>query len=256
MLKKTHASFGDNILNISLTNSWEKLNDKQLKYICYLLVRFDAITAKTYLFIRFSGIKIHKKTNEGWHCSLKLSTFRRVHFYLENCQIQSFIHQLDFIEESNDRPVRLSQILWYKAAHPLLRGVSFQDYITLENLYQGYLHTNNSELLQTMATILYSTQDRLLRIRYTEEERLSVFLWYTSVKNHFSKVFRFFFSPTGEDGGIPNMIEVMNSEIRALTGGDITKENEILNMDCWRALTELNEKARETQEYNAQYGKE
>ena len=46
----------------------------------------------------------------------------------------------------------------------------------------------------------------------------------------------------------------MNAEIRALTGGDITKENQVLSMDCWRALTELNEKARETQEYNEKYG--
>ena len=47
----------------------------------------------------------------------------------------------------------------------------------------------------------------------------------------------------------------MNAEIRALTGGDITKENQVLSMDCWRALTELNEKAREAQEWNEKYGR-
>ena len=35
----------------------------------------------------------------------------------------------------------------------------------------------------------------------------------------------------------------MNMQIRALTGGDITKEKEVLKMDCWRALTELDAKA-------------
>ena len=35
----------------------------------------------------------------------------------------------------------------------------------------------------------------------------------------------------------------MNTQIRALTGGDITKEKEVLEMDCWRALTELEAKA-------------
>ena len=31
----------------------------------------------------------------------------------------------------------------------------------------------------------------------------------------------------------------MNAQIRALTGGDITKEEAVLSMDTWRALTEL-----------------
>lgn len=35
--------------------------------------------------------------------------------------------------------------------------------------------------------------------------------------------------------------------IRALTGGDITKEERILKMDTWRALTELDAKARESE---------
>ena len=37
----------------------------------------------------------------------------------------------------------------------------------------------------------------------------------------------------------------MNAQIRALTGGDITKEREVLKMDCWRALTELDAKAKD-----------
>lgn len=34
----------------------------------------------------------------------------------------------------------------------------------------------------------------------------------------------------------------MNAQIRALTGGDVTKERAVLQMDCWRALTELDAK--------------
>ena len=40
----------------------------------------------------------------------------------------------------------------------------------------------------------------------------------------------------------------MNAQIRALTKGDVTKEKEILAMDCWRALTELDAQAQEYQE--------
>ena len=46
--------------------------------------------------------------------------------------------------------------------------------------------------------------------------------------------------------------EAMASQIRALTKGDITKEKDILAMDTWRALTELNAQAKEYKHLNAQ----
>lgn len=44
--------------------------------------------------------------------------------------------------------------------------------------------------------------------------------------------------------------EAMDAQIRALTKGDITKESEILAMDTWRALTELNAQAKEYKQIN------
>lgn len=46
------------------------------------------------------------------------------------------------------------------------------------------------------------------------------------------------------------MVGAMNAQIRALTGGDITKEEIIRKADVWRALTELDAKAREAEELN------
>ena len=36
---------------------------------------------------------------------------------------------------------------------------------------------------------------------------------------------------------------------RALTDGDITKQQAVFETDCWAALTELDEKAREAEEF-------
>ena len=47
----------------------------------------------------------------------------------------------------------------------------------------------------------------------------------------------------------------MDAQIRALTEGDITKEETIKALPCWRALTELNEKAREAKEFHEKYDK-
>ena len=44
----------------------------------------------------------------------------------------------------------------------------------------------------------------------------------------------------------------MNAQIRALTSGDITKEEAVLSMDTWRALTELDAKAKEVENIKRQ----
>jgi uncharacterized protein YbjQ (UPF0145 family) len=60
-------------------------------------------------------------------------------------------------------------------------------------------------------------------------------------------------------GGTPNigrrLQEAMNAQIRALTKGDITKEKEILALDTWRALTELDAQAREYDEMKKIYNR-
>ena len=49
------------------------------------------------------------------------------------------------------------------------------------------------------------------------------------------------------------LYEAVNSQIRALTKGDVTKEKEVLAIDTWRALTELNALAKEYDDFNKKY---
>lgn len=77
----------------------------------------------------------------------------------------------------------------------------------------------------------------------------------------FARRFSDFFQPASANaenllGSSPNigkqLQESMDAQIRALTKGDITKEKEILSLDTWRALTELNAQAKEYKQINAQ----
>ena len=94
---------------------------------------------------------------------------------------------------------------------------------------------------------------------------MSVFYWFTSVKSLFSRSFPYFFQPVGNvspnnllEEGAPlakRITDAMNAQIRALTKGDVTKEDEVLKMDVWRALTELDALAKEYIDYKRKYGK-
>ena len=172
-------------------------------------------------------------------------------FILTAEQVEQATHALDWLENVPSMPVRISRIGKHRAVKADFEGVPFETFIVCDNLYQGYLATKQDNLLDEMAAHLYESDD----IKLCDKERVSVFYWFASLKGLFAKVFKHFFQPidtaSGADG---NMIEhsgsqyellqnAVNAQIRALTKGDITKEKEVLEMDCWRALTELEAKA-------------
>lgn len=261
MKKKTRPFFGDNRLSFSLPDSWEKLTQKQLYYVLFALTKFDDIQAKTYIFLRLLNIKVLKKTDAGWLCRVRVSLFRRQKFFLQQWEIQHYLYKLDFINDSGVAPVRFEQVGKYAAVDSGLHNLKFKDYIHIENYYQGFLACKEEGLLLDMGKFLYRDKagGYADRLNLNTVQLLSVVMWFSAVKNLFAIKFPCFFQRVNSelesesDNDLPDMEAVMNAEIRALTGGDATKENQVLELDCWRALTELNEKARESQELNKKY---
>jgi hypothetical protein len=81
-----------------------------------------------------------------------------------------------------------------------------------------------------------------------------------SLRLYFAGLFSNFYkpAPTADNGNLlgggqtdiyRQLRDSTNAMIRALTGGDITKEAAIMKMDTWHALTELDAKAREVEEF-------
>lgn len=76
------------------------------------------------------------------------------------------------------------------------------------------------------------------------------------LKTAYTQLFPDLFSRTAPTGNNqPDMRELMLAEIRALTGGDVTKNEAVLHADTMDALAELNAKAREAREMNEHLNK-
>lgn len=140
----------------------------------------------------------------------------------------------------------------------MLHGLSFEDYLCCENHYQGYLYSQDVSQLKALYGFLYKKKPgvrgslKAAFSRIKEYELVSVFLWWGSIKLYFASLFPHFFQPfhqrtDADQPELPDLLGAMNAQIRALTGGDVTKEKEVLQMDCWRALTELDAKAHDIQ---------
>ena len=244
-------------IDLKLPTRWEDLSDKQLRYVFALLAQgFTATEVKAYCLHRWAGLRVLHRYGNVWACK-----HDGLNFVLAAEQVERATHALDWLDSVPTLPVRFAKIGSHRAIDAQFQGVPFETFIVCDNLYQGYLATKQDNLLDELATHLYGTQ----RIRLNEAERVSVFYWFASLKGFLARVFKHFFQPIDNasvDNG--NMFEqeqsqyeilqnAVNAQIRALTKGDITKEKEVLSLDTWRALTELDCQAKEYEEINRKY---
>ena len=241
-------------INITVPKGWHELTQKQLRYLYYLISEgYNSTAIKTLCLFRWSGLRVISRKKGEYYLRLN-----KTEFFVTALQIAEAITSLSWIDDTPSTPVLLEHIGWHRAVRADFQGVPFGTFIACENLYQGFLHTQNEDLLLQMATHLYGSR----RIRLRKAERTSIFYWFASLKNLLSRTFPHFLQAATADSsanmlGTPDigrrLQESMNAQIRALTKGDITKEKEILTFDTWRALTELDAQAKSYEELNKKY---
>ena len=251
-MKKPTKDTGSNILDVTLPTSWGELSDEQLR-IVYDTLSVEASTAGIagILFFALSGLSL-KGSDNGHYIISDGERLMRI----DVDDLGTLTRTLDWVNSLPERPVRLASIGESQAVNADLSGVPFDVYLYCENLYQGYLMTKNSDLLTQMLAKLYKPSPTPVG----EAEQTMMFYWWASLKEHLSKMFPNFFGGSSDNllGNVATPATVrasMNNQIRALTKGDITKEAQVLAMDVWRALTELDAQAKEYDELKRLYKK-
>lgn len=247
----------DGTLQLHAPHSWGELTQDQLRYVLTLLSQgWQEWQVRTYLFARLTGTKVLNCKKDGWLCETATEQGGAVRFFLELWQVQSLCECFDFVFDGRGSDNRLAHIGPYHAVDAELHGFPFINYLVCDNHFQQFLQSGQTtdEPLREMARILYLDADgnEPERIACTPAELMGVFLWFMFVKHHFSEAFPHLFKPA-DPRSETDSTEAMNAQIRALTGGDITKERQIEETDVWRALTELDAKAREAEELNQKF---
>lgn len=249
--KLIRATFLGTEVSVTLPQSWRELTESDL---CRL---YKEMAAHPHQDVRLTGLCV--LADMSFDCTRRDGdkifvmiparsedgkVFRTVH-YLEPEVIGAIMTELDWMLEPGAEPVRLSLMGDHHAVDARLHNLPFGAYLMVENLYQGFVQSGNTEALARIAKILYPGYDGK---KFKQTDVINILNWTIQVKNLFSAMFPNFFKPVTDDGGESSMEEICNYQIRALTGGDITKEEQIKGIDCWRALTELDFKAKEAEE--------
>lgn len=247
----------DGVLHLTCPRSWKEMTQEQLRYALHVIGSglYSSVEGRTLMLLRFTGIEVKEKTPYGWACGVPVALpngkKRKHQFFMQSWQVQDMIKQLAFVDGYETFDVRLESIGGFQAVDGLLHRVMFQDYLNMEKYYQGYLATKQQRYALGLAKLLYPGGVTAI----DDAELTNCVMWFSYVKKQFSKHFRHFFKPAPEGGKSVDWVEQMNAQIRALTDGDITKESAVLEKDCWRALTELDAKAREAEEFRKKYPK-
>lgn len=239
-------------LNLVIPSCFEEMTQRQLFYAMFLLSagKYTPDEIKTMAIIRFAELDISQSGNGSY-----LVVYNKKKYNIRSYQIAEALPAMDWLLDIPETPVHLHFIQKTKALYnDYMHGLPFEKYLTLENLYQGFLHTQDYSLLEDMANILYGK-----KLKLSAPEGYAVFFWYASLKKCLSAQFPNFFCPAPVNEVSMDLASIgrqlerqMNTQIRALTKGDITKEKEILALDMWRALTELDAQAKEYEEMKKQ----
>ena len=240
------------VFNITLPTSWAELSDKQLHMVYSLFARdLSAAEVKTLCLMKWNKLQVLSQLpNKRFLIKREKEVVP-----LTARQIQQATSFLDFLDSFAPMPVRIARIGKYHALPADFEKVPFEQFLFVENLFQGYLNTQSDELLLQIAQVLYASDN----VKPDKAQLVGIFYWMASLKQYFAGLFSNFYKPAeaNSDGNLlgsrqsdlyNQLRESTNAMIRALTGGDITKEAAIMKMDTWRALTELDAKAREAEE--------
>lgn len=268
----TDEARGTVTIDLKAPTSWRELTQEQLRFVFQLVSMNEHPTViKTCMLIKFCGLEVLGKTDKGWKVRT-LVDGKKTEFFLREPEIWSLIKQFKYIDQLEDMDCRLDAVCGLHAADALLqkkeghREVTFEEYLNAEKYYQMFIISKDITYMDNVAMWLYRDRNdraagygdavddngkKVEDVTLTPAERTGTMLWYNHVKRVMAKAFPHFFHKAATEDGELEAVDIMNLynvQLRALTGGDATKEKDVLALDCWRALTELDAKAREAEE--------
>lgn len=249
-------------INLIAPQGWRDISQRQLADMLRVMVCVNAITtgkessthvasmATLLCLLRWNGIGIVSPHGDGWILQSK----KGEPFFAQSEELAAASSLIGWVVEAPTAPVRLDKIGDAVAASADLDdGTSFDTWLACEVLWQQYQANQNISILRSMGERLYNCEN----LKAEHWHLLGVWYWWAGVKALCNTLYPNFFKKCTERADVADDRETlrrnMDAQIRALTKGDITKENAVLAMPCHRALTELDALAREYEELNRKY---
>lgn len=254
---KTEKKMPPISFNVKLPTSWEELTQEQLLAVFRLIAYSESGPAlMTQAFLIFAGLE-----PDGEDIYRDYAGFL---FKIGVSQITAAALHLEYLTTQPTAAVRLDRA---EDGTPCKTGADFEDatfgeFLHTDGLFLMYLNNPgaNADRLAEIAIMLYPGITDAAAA--SPLMNANIIIWLSGLKKQLSGMYPYLFAAPAAAGyeETPDETAARSrratlSMIRALTGGDITKENDILQTAAHSALNELNEKAREAKELEAMKNK-
>ena len=237
-------------LDLTVPTAWEQLTPAQYESVLAALSGAPNETAgRLIAFCRLAGITIKHAHGAETYLVSGGRSFR--------INTEEFCHAVsvgsEWMTQPPLAPMRPGKVLGGEALNAEFHSVKFGVFLQAENLWQRLCATEDKgdklSLLDDLSDILFEGITT-----HSDYSRTAAALWWAGLKNHLSRLFSNLYRPAvGESDG--DLLGAMLAQVRALTGGDVTKEEPVLNVDTSTALAELDAKAKDAREYSETYKK-
>ena len=140
--------------SISLPKSWSELSDQLLLFFFRQVAR-DLPLEEVLAICVCKWAHLSVLCRDGSHKVLVRQRETKREVWLADWQMVFTMQTLNFLGQFAPLPVRIARLQGAVAQPADLQGIAFSDYLALENLYQGFLHTQSYDCLSDMAHLLY-----------------------------------------------------------------------------------------------------
>lgn len=243
-------------INILLPKSWKELDQHQAEILLGILdviedMPYHCLTSAMF---RLTGIWLVETTKTGAILRIPsrfVSPKKTIEADFPFSMIDEMVKPLSWIFEPLKEPWRPDTLAGYRTHDTLLQDMKFGEFLRCEALFQGYLRSHNPQMLFELTKALIIDKDKISRFKIQNWMQTAILKWYVAVKDHLAKRFNNLFQPAAGDGqgtlGGNNLSirKSVDTQLRALTKGDPLKEEAVMNLDLYRALTELDAQAAE-----------
>lgn len=239
-------------MSFTVPSGWDGLSQRQLRKVIAIYAAYDErdngrnmiLTAALFYFM---GVRVDGEQEEGILCR-RTSTGEC--FLLDPELLPWMTRQLEWMLHPEQMRCRVGTLHNCRAVPFDLVDLVFGKYLVCENLYQTWMVTREWSVLDGMINMLYQVPDGR-KMKYSRTDYYSVVMWWDGLKGLYAQMFPHLFSGTGsgDDVDRDTLRMYMDTQIRMLTKGDVTKEGTIMNNTMTlRALTELDAQAREAED--------
>lgn len=237
------------VITVRQPSKWTELTRNETWQTFRALARndisIDEIPSR--VFLKINNISVFGRNARGSFLCMKGTKL----FELTPEVLAELAIPLKFILKDMPAPWRPDAFGKYNPQPSDLSETSFGDWLVIDNIMQGVIHTKDLELLDKLIPYLFTNRRKPEAL--LPEWRVAIFRWLTSLRDYVSRRFPDLYVPAGgnvQESAISARAieESVDAQIRILTKGDITKEDEIMAANMYRALAELNARAREYKE--------